>query len=67
MCGAMFVGDGVFHRGGDEHVALAGEQFLVGDRVGAGEIGERAVLLVVDAGGVDVDAVFVEDAAAAFR
>ena len=53
--------DGVLHGGGNQHVAVAGEQFFVGDRVAAGEVGELAVLAVVEAGGVDVDAALVVD------
>ena len=62
MRGDVF-GDGVFHGGGDEDVAIAGEAFFVGDGVAVREIVQVTALAVIKAGGGDVDAGFVEDAA----
>src|SRR5439155_15257235 len=57
------VGDRVLHGGGNQDVALAGEQVLVCDRVAAGEISQRAVFPVEKARRLDVDAGLVKDAA----
>ncbi len=62
-----FFGHRALHGGGDKHVAFAGEKFLVGDGFAVGVVEQVAVLAVVEAEVIDVDAVLVVNAAFAFR
>src|SRR5439155_22672039 len=58
-----FFGDRAFHRGGNQHFAVADQQFFVGGRIAAGEIGQHAVFFVIGPGGIDIDSIFVVDTA----